>query len=338
MDQDVITAISNLLTVPKRIVIITHVNPDGDAIGSSLALYNLLIQDKHAVDVVIPNLYPSFLAWMPNCNKILVMENNAAEASRAVLNAEIIFCLDFNDIGRMDNVATSYANSKAAKFLVDHHPQPTDFTDYKISTTKTSSTSEIIYDLASALNKKHLINKDVAECLYVGISTDTGSFSYACNYEKTYLITADLFRIGIDGEHIHRLVYDTYSENRMRLLGFCLSEKLKVFHNYNTAYISLIKSELDNFNYQNGDTEGVVNYALSIEGISLAVLFMEKDGSIKVSLRSKGEVSVNDIARKYYEGGGHHNAAGGTSNLSMADALNEFERILPEIWSKKKAL
>ena len=332
MNKDVIKAIGDLLAVPKRIAILTHVNPDGDAIGSALALYNMLIQENHHVNVVIPNMYPSFLAWMPNCPKVLVMENDEADSIVAVQNAEIIFCLDFNDITRVENIAEHYNKSKAVKILVDHHLNPTSFTDYAITISKTSSTAEIIYDLACELNKKHLINKDVAECLYVGIATDTGSFSYACNYEKTYLVTAELFKLGINGEHIHRLVYDTYSENRMRLLGYCLSEKLKVFHNYHTAYISLTKDELDRFDYQIGDTEGVVNYALSIEGITLAVLFMERDGYIKVSFRSKGEISVNDLARTYYAGGGHHNASGGSSYDTMKETLNQFEELLPDIW------
>lgn len=335
LDKDVIKALGSLLAVPKRIAILTHVNPDGDALGSALALYNLLIQENHQVNVIIPNMYPSFLAWMPNCAKVLIMENDESNSIEAIQKAELIFCLDFNDINRVENITQAYNGSKAVKVLVDHHLDPTSFTDYTISISKTSSTSELIYDLACELDKKHLINKDVAECLYVGIVTDTGSFSYACNYEKTYLVTAELFKLGIDGEHIHRLVYDTYSENRMRLLGFCLSEKLKVFHNYHTAYISLTKSELDKFDYQVGDTEGIVNYAMSIEGITLAVLFIERDGYIKVSMRSKGEISVNDLARKYYDGGGHHNASGGSSYVTLQETLDGFEKLLPEIWILK---
>lgn len=336
LNKEVITVISKLLEVPKRITILTHVNPDGDALGSSLGLYNLLIQDKHSVSVITPNSYPSFLAWMPNCSHVLIMEKDEKQATEAVRNAEIIFCLDFNDLNRVENIGEPYLESKAVKVLIDHHLQPAPFTDYTISVAETSSTSELVYEFACELNKKHLINKDVAECLYVGITTDTGSFSYACNYVKTYLITAELFKLGVDGEHIHRLVYDTYSENRMRLLGYCLSEKLKVFHNYHTAYISLTRNELDKFNYQIGDTEGVVNYALSIEGITLAVLFMEREGYVKISMRSKGEISVNDLARKYYDGGGHHNAAGGNSELTIEDTLIKFENLLPEIWLTMK--
>jgi bifunctional oligoribonuclease and PAP phosphatase NrnA len=314
-----------------KIVIITHVNPDGDAIGSSLGLYNVLVQEKHRVTVITPNEYPSFLAWMPACNRILVDEMDHAKVSQVLADAELIFCLDFNGLNRMAGIGEAYTRSKAIKILIDHHLEPSHFTDHSISIAETSSTSELIYDLVVELGKKHLINKAVAECLYVGIATDTGSFSYACNHAKTFEITAELIKLGIDGEHIHRLVYDTYSEDRMRLLGYCLSEKLKVLPQYKTAYISLTKEDLAKFNYKVGDTEGVVNYALSIDGVTMAALFMERDENIKVSMRSKGNASVNDICRKYYEGGGHHNAAGGNSYVSMVETLAVFEKLLPVI-------
>jgi len=319
------------LASPQKIAIITHVNPDGDAIGSSLGLYNVLIQEKHDVTVITPNGYPSFLAWLPACGNILTDEKQHDQVSKVLMEADVIFCLDFNDLKRMDSIADVYTAAKAPKILVDHHLEPTCFTDILISTQKTSSTSEIVYELVSALGKKNLITKDVAECLYVGIATDTGSFSYACNNSRTFEVAAELIKLGIDAEHIHRLVYDTYSEDRMRLLGYCLSEKLKVLPKYQTAYISLTKEDLDKFNYQIGDTEGVVNYALSIDGITMAALFMERDGTIKVSMRSKGNASVNEICRKYFSGGGHHNAAGGNSDLSMAETLEGFEKLLPII-------
>ena len=335
LDQSAIKTIHELLAKPRKIAIITHVNPDGDALGSSLGLYNFLIQEKHQVAVIIPNEYPSFLAWMPACNKVLVDEKDHAKVAESIRNAEVIFCLDFNDINRMESIADDYTKSKAIKILIDHHIDPAQFTDYCISVQDTSSTSEIIYDLISELDKLQLLNKDIAECLYVGIATDTGSFSYACNNAKTFQITAELIKQGINAEQIHRMVYDTYSEKRMRLLGYCLSEKLKVLPEFHTAYISLTKSDLEKFNYKIGDTEGVVNYALSIEGITMAALFMERDGNIKVSLRSKGDASVNEITRKYYSGGGHKNAAGGNSYLNMEETLKGFEKLLPLIMSAK---
>ena len=241
MDKAVVKKIAELIKEPKRIVIISHVNPDGDAVGSSLALYNVLIKEKHQVNVITPNEYPSFLAWMKGSKNIVVYSKETAKAAEAMMHADIIFCLDFNDARRMDVAMDDYTKAKAVKILIDHHLDPAVFTDYTISNPETSSTSELIYEFLLALNKKHLINKDVAECLYTGIVTDTGSFSYSCNYVDTYLIISELFKLRIDGEHIHRLVYDTYSEDRMRLLGYCLSEKLKVFQKYGIAYISLTK-------------------------------------------------------------------------------------------------
>lgn len=331
MNIDFINKVNKALEGKRKIVILTHVNPDGDAMGASLALYGIFIKEKYDVNVVIPNEFPSFLAWMPYSEKILINKLKPAESLRVIAEAEIIFCVDFNDINRIEDLTKVYNDSRAVKFLIDHHLDPSVFTDFTLSQIDTSSTSEIIWDLIEALGKRSLINKSIAECLYVGIVTDTGSFSYSCNFVKTYIIISELFKFGIDGEYIHRLVYDTFTEKRMRLLGYCLSEKMKVINKYKTAYISLSKEELKKFHYQNGDTEGVVNYALSVEGIELAVLFMERDHHIKISFRSKGMVSVNDIARKYYKGGGHHNAAGGYSYTNLNDTIKTFEEMLPEI-------
>jgi bifunctional oligoribonuclease and PAP phosphatase NrnA len=334
LDTSVLEIIKETLRTPRRIVIITHVNPDGDAIGSSLAFYHALKNDGHDVTVVVPNNYPLFLAWLPGSNEIIVHKKNPELAEKIILETELIFCLDFNDIKRMAKVSEAYTKSKAKKFLVDHHLEPSVFTDYAISVKETSSTSEIIFDLLDRIGKKHLIDLNAAECLYVGIITDTGSFSYACNYSKTYEAVQHFISLGIDGEHIHRLVYDTYSEGRLRLLGYCLSEKMKVFPEYGVAYISLTKEELRKFNYRIGDTEGVVNYTLSIEGIGVGFLFIERENVIKISLRSKGEISVNEIAKKYFNGGGHFNAAGGEICGNLDEQLKRFEALLPEITSK----
>lgn len=333
LDQVFVENISSLISGKKKIAIITHVNPDGDAIGSSLGLCNLLKQEGHDVKVVVANNFPTFLAWLPGASEILVHKQNPASAEFAVMDADIIFCLDFNDIKRMAKLSDCYLNSKAVKILIDHHLQPNNFSDYTCSVSKTSSTSELIYFLIQDLNKMHLMNQDVAVNLYVGIITDTGSLSYACNNKSTYIAVSGLMETGIDGERVHRLVYDTNTFNRVRLLGYCLSEKLKVFPEYKLAYISLTKEELKKYNYQIGDTEGVVNYTLSIEGISIGILFMERDGIIKVSLRSKGEKSVNDIARKYFNGGGHFNAAGGEICGNIDEQIEKFEALIPELVS-----
>ncbi len=322
--------VKELLNKQANIIITSHLNPDGDAIGSSLAMYNFLLQKNHNISVITPNEYPAFLAWMPNSDKILIYEHQQEKALELLNNADIVFCLDFNSIQRAEKFSEPLKNSGAIKILIDHHTPSEDNFDYIISTVKTSSASELVYDFIVDLGEKHLINKSIAECIYVGIVTDTGSFSYLCNYEKTYLIIAELIKLGVDCEHIHRLVYDTFSENRLRLLGYCLSEKLKVLDEFHTAYIYLSIDDLKKFNYQVGDTEDVVNYALSIKNVNFAVIFIERKKLIRLSFRSKGEFLVNEFAKKHFEGGGHKNAAGGNSYLSLEQTVKKFEELLPQ--------
>jgi bifunctional oligoribonuclease and PAP phosphatase NrnA len=316
-----------------QIVIVSHVNPDGDAIGSSLGLYKYLINAQYQnVQVVIPNMHPSFISWMPNNDKIITANKKGNSVKEKIKNAGVIFCLDFNDLDRTEQLAVMIRKSNAKKVLIDHHPNPRlEEFDFSFSQTETTSTSELIYDFIVANDHKHLIDVEIAECIYAGIITDTGSLSYSCNYPETYKILAHLFELGIDGEKIHRLIYDTYSEDRMRLLGHCLSDRLVVHKEYKTAYIHLSASDLKEFNYQEGDTEGVVNYALSIEGIELAAIFIEKKDVIKISLRSQGDLDVNLLARRYYSGGGHRNAAGGQSKEPFDETLHIFNKIIADI-------
>lgn len=304
-------------------------NPDGDAIGSSLAMYGYLIKKGHEVSVMIPDPDPGFLQWLPFHSSIMVFREEEKRCLAAIENAELIFCLDYNSLGRVSKAEIPVRNSKAKKILIDHHRDPAKDFDFMLSVIETSSTCELVYNFIDDCGDKALIDKDIASCIYTGIITDTGSFSYSCNYERTYLITADLYRRGIDGEHIHRLVYDTYSEGRLRLLGYAISEKLVVLHEYHTAYIYLSKEDLDRFDYRVGDTEDIVNYGLSVEGINLAALFSERDGVVRISLRSKGNFSVNDIAHKYFNGGGHVNAAGANSYLSLEETVRIFVELLP---------
>lgn len=322
--------INQLLGSSKNILILTHHNPDGDAIGSSLALYNYLLIKGYNSQIIVPNDFPAFLSWMPGQEKILVYTHHKEKADEFIDKADIIFCLDFNAIVRLEKLGEQVSKNKAVRIMIDHHPQPACDFDFAFSDINASSTSELIYDFIEGLGGGEIINKAIAECIYVGMMTDTGSFSYSCNSEHTYLIVAKLFKLGIDGQNIHRLVYDTYSEYRLRLLGYSLSEKFIVKAEYHTAYIYLTRAELLRFNYKIGDTEGLVNYALSIRGINLAVLFVEKEGAIRLSIRSKGDFSVNDFARKHFNGGGHRNAAGGDSYLSMDETIQFFESLLPE--------
>lgn len=332
MNQQIIVNIKEQILQARSIVIVTHTNPDGDAIGSSLGFYHFIraFTPKKNVKVIVPNEFPPFLKWMPAVSDIMIFQSNEAAAITCIKDADLCFCLDFNSLKRTDKLSPFLEASDAFKILIDHHPQPDNNFDLMISKIESSSTSELIFDVILAMCGIGALNKEIASCLYVGIMTDTGSFSYSCRRPDTYLVVAELIRCGIDSERIHRKIYDTYSENRMRLLGFCLSERMKVLNEFHTAYIYLTDNDLKRFKHQNGDTEGVVNYALSIEGIVLAVLFTEKEGKIRLSLRSKGEFSVNELARKYFNGGGHKNASGGDSYKSMNDTLAFFESILKE--------
>ena len=325
-----IAELKKILSKPKRIVITTHKNPDGDAMGSSLGLYHYLIQKGHAVTVVTPTPYPKFLYWLPGNNTVLVYPENKTKARRLAKEADIIFCLDFNTLERLDEFMPVIKNTSAIKVLIDHHLEPDTFPNYSLSKIKASSTCELVYDFISLLKDKALLNKDIAECLYTGIMTVTGSFKFSCTSPHTHLVAAHLMKLGINHTVIHNNILDSNSLDRLRLLGYSISQKLKILPEFHTAYIALTKEELQQYHYKTGDTEGFVNYALSVDGIKVAGLFTEKDNMIKISLRSTGNFSVNDICRKYFKGGGHQNAAGGMSKLLLNDTLQQFESVLPE--------
>ncbi len=327
-DTETLKKVNQLLEVPSEIVITSHYNPDGDALGSSLAMCNYLQQKGHKVSLILPNDFPDFLGWMPGIENAVIYFHKSKGADKLIAKASIIFCLDYNAIPRVNLFADQLFKAKGIKILIDHHLQPEDHFDYSFSVIKTSSTSELVFDFIEASGDYSMLNKEIAVCLYVGIMTDTGSFSFACNYPHTYEVVSKLVQKGVDTERVHRLVYDTYSEGRMRLLGFCLSERMVVLHELSTAYIWLKKSDLQRFGFKPGDTEGVVNYALSIKDISFAALFTEKSDRIRISFRSKGDFSVNNFAREHYEGGGHRNAAGGDAFVSMEQTLSKFEGLL----------
>ncbi len=319
-----------LVSEPAQVLIVTHYNPDGDAIGSSLALYHYLKLIGHKVNVLIPNDIPSFLKWMPESEQMAIYQTDTEAGNKLITGAEVIFCMDFNSTSRVKYFSDQLASASATKILIDHHLQPEKEFDLIISVTEVSSTSELLFALLDQAGLAGNISTEMAECLFVGMMTDTGSYSYACNRPETFLITARLIDAGINVEKIHQLVYDTYSESRMRLLGHCLGRRLKVLPEYSTAYIWLTKADLEKYEYQPGDTEGVVNYALSIENISLAALFTERDDRIRLSLRSKGDFSVNELARNHFNGGGHRNAAGADSFDSMDVTLQKFETLLQQ--------
>lgn len=328
--SDSIKELQLLLQTSGPIVITTHYNPDGDALGSSLAWLKFLQNRGKLVSLVVPNDFPDFLGWMPGIEEAIIYFSNSHKADRLIAEAEIIFSLDYNTFSRVNLFTKQLEQAAGKKILIDHHLEPSAAFDLSFSVKETSSTAELIFDLIVALGSADEINLAIAECLYVGIMTDTGSFSYACNYPETYEAVAQLVRQGIDCIAIHRLVYDTYSESRMRLLGFCLSERMVVLQEQATAYIWLTMEDLNKFNFKPGDTEGVVNYALSIKGIVMAALFSERKDKIRISFRSKGDFSVNEFARAHYSGGGHRNASGGDSTLPMQETLKQFESTLAQ--------
>jgi phosphoesterase RecJ-like protein len=323
-----IKEIKTLLSEPKKIVIVTHWSPDGDAMGSSLGLYNYLIKKKHTVTVITPNDYPSFLSWLPGNKKVIDFSAKAKPAKVAVAKANIIFCLDFNSLKRINDLGLEVAKSKAVKCIIDHHLQPEDFADYMLHNVKSSSTCELIYDFIELMGDKKALNKDIANCLYTGIMTDTGSFRFPSTSSKTHRVVAELMEAGAENSSIHNRIYDDNTEDKLRLLGFCLAEKLTVVKECKTAFFNLRADELRRFNYKKGDTEGLVNYALSIEGICFAAFFVERDGEIKTSFRSKGDFNVNLFARKHFNGGGHANAAGGMSDLTLDETIIKFVSLL----------
>lgn len=331
MESEELKKITELLSKPKNIAILIHKNPDGDAIGSSLGLYHYLNKLNHSVRIISPNAFPEFLKWMPGSNDIINHYSTADLANLNIEKADIIFCLDFNAIERTSVLKDTFMKSKAETILIDHHPQPENFCKFMFSTIQTSSTAELVYDFIVAMDGKKLVDKEIAECLYVGIMTDTGSFSYSSNYPGTYTTTAELVKLGIDAQLIHNLVYDTNSENRMRLLGFSLNSAMKVFPEYHAAYIALSKQDLKNFKHQIGDTEGFVNYPISMSDICVSALFMEMGDQIKISFRSKGDFDVNVFARNHFNGGGHKNASGGRAKSSLEEVVSKFESLLAQI-------
>ncbi len=330
-----IKELKELFSTRKKITIVCHRNPDGDAYGSSLALYHYL-KDAHQVHVVSPNDCPSFLKWMPGQENIVVFEKEENKATKILEESDIVFTLDFNAFHRTGNRTEEVLNSINPIFImIDHHQQPDDYAKYTFSDVKKSSTSEMIFDFIDDLGNKNAIDKDIATCIYTGIMTDTGGFRFPSTTPDTHRITAYLLEKGADNAKIYNNVMDNNSLDRMKLLSKAL-DNLRVLNEYKVAYITLSQKELNNFNFEKGDTEGFVNYALSIKNIVFAVIFIEdkKQGIIKMSFRSKGIFSVNEFAREHFNGGGHTNAAGGRSEESLTKTVNKFLEILPKYKNK----
>ena len=337
MNKKEIELLKRLLDNPKKILIVPHKNPDGDALGSSLALFLYLKSKGHQVKVISPNDYPQFLQWMPGESEIIKFDQNTEIGKKIISEAEIIFTLDFNHFSRTGEMEDTLKKATADFIMIDHHQEPDTYAKFMESDTSMSSTSQMIYHFLDKMNELNTVSAEIATCLYTGIMTDTGSFRFPSTTSKTHRAVAFLMDRGAKNNEIYEQIYDTNSLNSLQLLGTAL-KNIKVLKEYRTAYITLSQDELDTFKYKKGDTEGFVNYILSLKNIIFAVIFIEnkQDGIIKMSLRSKGEFDVNQVARKYYYGGGHRNAAGGKSLKNMKETVKGFLNILPEYENELK--
>ncbi|MEO8238242.1 MAG: bifunctional oligoribonuclease/PAP phosphatase NrnA [Flavobacterium sp.] len=327
-----IQAIQLLLAAPKKIAIIPHRGPDGDAMGSTLGLYHFLLKNNHQPTVIAPNDFPDFLSWLPGSETVKIFEKDTENCTKILEEAELIFTLDFNAFHRTGEMEHTLARLKAPFIMIDHHQKPDDYATYTYSDTSFGSTCEMVYNFILFLDKKEDLDKTIATCLYTGILTDSGSFRFPKTTGNTHRIVADLIDLGAENTEIPVLLFDNSSYSRLQLLGRAL-QNMKVFEAYKTSYTSLTQDELDSFNYVKGDTEGIVNYGLSIKGIVFTAIFIEnKDEKIiKISFRSQGGFDVNQFARDHFNGGGHSNAAGGRSETSMEETLKKFEDLVTKL-------
>lgn len=330
MTSDEIEAVRQLLASPKKIAIIPHRNPDGDAMGSTLGLYHFLKQKNHEVTVISPNEFPDFLAWLPESERVLIFEKDAHNCIDILKEADIVFTLDFNALHRVgDFMQATLQHLHTTFIMIDHHQAPDAYANYMFSDTNYGSTCEMVYHFIHQLGEEKLIDKNVATCIYTGIVTDSGSFRFPLTTTVTHRVVADLIDKGVENTSIHVSLFDTSSYNRLQLLGRAL-QNMKLLPEYKTSYITLTQEELDQFGYVKGDTEGIVNYGLSLKGFDFTALFIEnkEEGIIKISFRSKGSFDVNQFARNHFSGGGHINAAGGKSSLSLEETIKQFIAIL----------
>lgn len=328
-----IEAFHALLSEPRKVVIVTHFKPDADALGSSLGLAGYLRKKGHWVQVITPSDYPDFLAWMPGNDQVhAVVREDARQLQVAqdyLLGADVICCLDFSALSRINSLGETVRMARGRKVLIDHHLEPEHFADIEFWDVTSASTAGLVFELIHESGETGLIDDAIATCLYAGLMTDTGGFRHNNTTGREFLIASRLVERGAVPHRIAKEIYDTNSLERLRLTGYVLSQKLTVLPEYRTAYMLLTADELKHFGAQTGDTEGLVNYGLSIRGVRLSVLMYDRREEIKLSFRSLGGFSVNAFARRHFNGGGHHNASGGTTRLSLAETLQHFLSILP---------
>ncbi len=323
-----IQEIKQLLAVPKYISILSHRNPDGDAIGSSLGLYHYLNQLGHTVRVVLPSDYPLAFEWMPEVEDITIFDSYQDRCREIVEKSDIIFCLDFNSLDRIDKLGEAVHFKKCVKVLIDHHLDPENFADYVISDTAASSTCELVYEFISDLGDKDLINANVASCLYTGMMTDTGSFKYATN-PRLFRQCAEMKSLGLDDYTIQDNIFNSLTEKQLRLLGHALANRMEILPEFKTGIIHLTKQDYADFDIQRGDTEGIVNQLMMMRKIKIACFITEQPTIVKISMRSKGDFSVQEICQKHFNGGGHRNASGGYMHNTLTVAIKKLKEALP---------
>jgi phosphoesterase RecJ-like protein len=334
LNKGTVSQIFDVLNKPSNVLIIPHVHPDADAIGSSLATQFYLQKYQHRVQIISPDGYPIFLNWMPEVDKILVYKKETeAQITELFEQAHLIIHIDHSQLSRCGQLAKFSQKSSSPKLMIDHHIGKEDFADFEIWNTHAAASAELVFEMMVYFGDEGMIDKQIASCIYAGLVTDTGCFKHSNVTPRVHQIAAELLSYGIDFALIHHLIYDSNSEDRMRFLGFALSEKLKVLHSYGVAYFTISQSELERFNYQSGDTEGVVNYALSIQDIKMAALFTEQEGAIRISFRSFGSFNVAEFSKNYFGGGGHFNAAGAKLEHNR---LQEAEAYFLEVLEKYK--
>ncbi|MDL2265961.1 bifunctional oligoribonuclease/PAP phosphatase NrnA [Parabacteroides sp. OttesenSCG-928-G07] len=323
--EEKIQKVQRYIDKGNSFVIVSHVSPDGDSLGSSLGLYHFLVALGNNVSVIVPNDFPTFYKWMPGAKEIIIYEKYPEFTAKLIREADVVFCLDFNEPKRVGDMEQALLAAEGRKVMIDHHLNPADFCRVVISYPEMSSTSEMIFRLICRMGLFDMIDKETAECIYTGMMTDTGAFTYNSSSPEVYVIVSELIKKGIDKDDIYRKINHVYTESRLRLMGYVLCEKMKIYPEYSSALITLTKSELERFNYEVGDTEGFVNLPLQIDDVSFVVFLREDEDYVKVSLRSVGDFPSNQFAAENYNGGGHKNASGGEFYGSMEDAIRIFE-------------
>lgn len=325
---DAISALKSELLKAKKIVITAHKSPDGDAIGSIIALREILLRLGIESQMMVPDDFPDFLKWLPSAKDIVVAEKDDHTTKTILLEADVIFVLDYNAPHRAGKIGEHITASKAMKVMIDHHHQPDEFAKYTFSDVTSCSTAQLIYEFAEALGQEGNLSYEACQAIYLGIMTDSGSFRFKSVKPVTHRIIANLLELGLDQDEIHRAVYDNNTLSRLQLRGYAISERLEVLADLKTAIIYLTQADLKKYNAGKGDTEGLVNMALSIVGVEIAFFLREQEQEIRISMRSTGDFSVNELSRAHFEGGGHTNAAGGISYLSMPDTINKIKEVM----------